>query len=314
MTHFYQPDYPFLYSGDVVDVIATGTRSSAAELQKSIEMLKAWDVNPRISETLFGEALFYCNSDEARFKNLKNALYSEDSNVVWSLRGGCGTSRLLEELAVIEPPKKRKLLIGYSDVTALHSFVQEKWGWPSLHASTLNRMATGKINHESIELTRKIVCGRIGTLTYENLTPFNERAHVTAEISSCVVGGNLSVLQYGIGTPWELDTSGKIVFFEDVDERPYRTAERLEHLKNSGFFKDVQAVLIGDFNFFHEIPEAEIALYPKMFEQFANRLECPVLLCRGIGHTEVNRPLPLRSAAKLITGPDAKISFEVHNP
>ena len=134
-----------LQPGDVVEVVAPGSRCSAESLAGGVQFLRRLGLRPRLPRSLFGPDILCANSDRLRFEHLKRALYAPDSRCLWCVRGGYGAIRLVERLLELAPPPRRKLLVGYSDATTLHYFFNHHWKWPSLHGPLLDRLGSGTV-------------------------------------------------------------------------------------------------------------------------------------------------------------------------
>ena len=112
-----------LEPGDIVDIVAPSSGSDREGLQQAMSFIRSLDLVPRFQKGIFGADLLCASTDENRFKQLKKAIAAKDSKVIWCLRGGYGSARLLPMLDKLKAPKTAKLLIGYSDITHLHMFV-----------------------------------------------------------------------------------------------------------------------------------------------------------------------------------------------
>ncbi|MCB0392487.1 MAG: LD-carboxypeptidase, partial [Bdellovibrionales bacterium] len=139
-----------LEPGDIVDIIAPASSSTGKDFQNALRFVHKMGFIPRAPKDIFGKDLLCANSDEKRFVHLKKALYAKDSKVIWSLRGGYGSLRLYPYLTKVKPPTKKKLFIGYSDTTAIHHFLNQKWNWQSLHGTMLEEMGRGEAGRREI--------------------------------------------------------------------------------------------------------------------------------------------------------------------
>ena len=259
---------------DVVEIIAPGSGKTKEQLELSKEFLKTWDLTTRVSTDLFGPDLLHSNSHANRFIALREALYAPDSKAVWCLCGGTGSAWLVPELEKLTPPSRSKLFIGFSAITCLHIFLNQKWGWTTLHGPSLLELAENKLSSESVQAIKDIIFGQKRSLTFENLIPLNSSAKQVTDIQSTIVGGNLSLIQSGIGTNWNLNTNGKIFFCEDTNEKAFRIAERLEHLKQAGIFRRCKAIIFGHFTFDQE-NAAESKLCSQVLRRFAEETSIP---------------------------------------
>lgn len=135
--------WPTLDLGDVVDLIAPGFGSSPSEIRGAVRFLKSWGLSPRVPKDLLGTDVLCSNSDVRRFRFLQRALLAADSKAIWCLRGGYGANRLLPFLDELKIPAQNKVLLGYSDVTSLHLFLNHQWGWNTIHGPLLDRFSKG---------------------------------------------------------------------------------------------------------------------------------------------------------------------------
>jgi muramoyltetrapeptide carboxypeptidase len=292
--------WKFLEKGDIVDVVSPGYASTPAEVEGARQFLLKWGLKPRIPSKLIQKHFLHSNSDEKRFGFLKNAIEAPDSKVIWCLRGGYGSNRLLPRLDELKKPAKQKLLVGISDITSLHVYFAEKWGWPTMHASLLDRMGSGKVPPKIEKETMDLLFGKSEGVEFKKLKPMNSAAKKMKPTKSSIVGGNLIVLQSTLGTPYQFDTDGKILFVEDLGERGYRVDRVLEHFNQVGLFKNCKALLIGEF-LGGEEPSGKV-LWPQVFKSWAERLQIPVFSGMEAGHGIIQRPVPFNTEAVLSGG------------
>lgn len=289
-----------LVAGDIVDVVSPGFASTPEQVEAARKFLLKWDLRPRIPKKLIQKHFLHANSDDKRFGFLREALAAEDSKIIWCLRGGYGSNRLLPLLDKIKKPRRQKLLVGISDITSLHVYFEQKWGWPTLHASLLDRMGGGKLPAKIEKETMDLLFGETEVVDFNKLKPMNKSALNSRTIRAQVVGGNLIVLQSTLGTPYQLNTEGKILFIEDLGERGYRVDRALEHFQQAGLFKKCRALIIGEFLGGHESDGR--ALWPLVFKDWAQRLNIPVFSGLEAGHGIIQRPVPLNTHAELTGG------------
>lgn len=234
-----------------------------------------------------GVVPYNANDDETRTRLFLDALNNPDVRVLWALRGGYGSGRLLDAVAKAAPPEKKKILVGYSDMTFLHQLVQ-RWGWPSVHGAMFWELASKNNDPKNFQLLSDLLAGKETTVRYDDIKPFNQAAEEThAPIKGVVRGGNLTCLAAGLGTPWAVDVSdenGVILFIEDVDEPGYKIDRMLTQLRLAGAFDSVKAILMGTFS--KGDAATEFAL-----ERFAKECDTPIFRNSLFGHGAVNYPL-----------------------
>lgn len=283
--------FPQLNYNDQVEIIAPASRCKTSELTDLKNLLESWQLKCVISDDIFGDDLLCANSDEKRFNHIKNALENENNKAVICARGGYGSLRLIPELLKIKPPAK-KIFIGMSDITALHIFFQQQWGWPTIHGA----FSPSKFSFETITAHQSLLFSE-KRLSYLPLKGLNAPAQSQQIIHAPIIGGNLSIIQASIGTKWMLDARNKIIFLEEIGERGYRVDRMLEHLKQTGLFDTASAILLGDFLEGNE-PNGK-NLNNAVLQRFANECSIPVLQIPHIGHGTLNFPLPLGVLAQL---------------
>lgn len=296
---------PLLVPGDIVDIVAPGFRCTQEQLDGGVDYLRKCGLVPRVPPDLFGEDLLCSNDDEARFAQLRKALYARDSRAVWCVRGGYGAIRIIERLQALKSPAKPKLLIGYSDATTLHQLLNLFWDWPSLHGPLLDRLGSPKFREdERLELEGVLLRGAT-QVTFANLVPLNAAARYRNRVDSHLTGGNLTVLQSTLGTALQRAPSG-ILFLEDIGERGYRIDRILEQLRLAGVLRNIKAIVLGTFIGGAEIDGTNLGY--AVLERFAQTLSIPVLSGIDAGHGTHQRPVFLHSRALLRCGPDAQLT------
>ncbi len=288
-----------LSKGDIVEIVAPASRCSDSELKSAIGSVEAMGLIPRLPDDVFGERHpIFSSTDATRFKYLKEALTRKDSKAVWCLRGGYGSIRLLPQLAKLKKPKSPKLVVGLSDISTLHNFLNQKWKWPTLHGPMLGTFA------ERTEVEQKeildVVFGRKDKVVFENLVPMNKAAEKKKSLSGPVTGGNLMTVQSSQGTPWAFHAKGAIIFLEEVNERGYRIDRLFVSLIQSGYFKNAKAVVLGDFLGGNE-PDGQ-NFVEDVLKQIASELKIPVLKGLKSGHGALRRTVPFATKAKLELG------------
>ena len=305
----------FLEAGDGVELIAPSRVVSGETVERAKDLVTSFGLKPYVQPYWNASPPhpLYAHEDDQRLESVCEALASKRSRAVWVLRGGYGATRLLPRLFAwgqsLSCAPAPKLLIGFSDVTALHLFVYHQWGWPSLHAPNLSGLVEGRLDPLSLSLLKTFLMNP-GENKEEWILPLNDAAQQETEIHGIMVGGNHSVLQYTLGTPWEIKGQGKILFLEDVDEKAYRIDLRLEHFRQAGVFEGVQAIVFGDYTYAIENPSSEeFEKRDFVLNSFASSFSIPVLKMLGYGHEPLNKPLLLGAPAVLKTGKAPSLMF-----
>ncbi len=297
-----------LVSGDCIDIVAPGWATEAHIPKAAQEFLRSWGLVPRVPRDFFKPDFLGSHTRERRFSHLERALLNPDSKIIWCLRGGYGSLHLLEKLDEMPRPSQVKLLIGISDMTSLHSFLAAKWQWPSLHGPLLDRVASGKLAPTHLDELKKILFGEVKEVKFTKLQPLNSAARKRAIVETSVVGGNLTVFQSLIGTPFQVGLKGKVLFLEDIGERAYRVDRALEHLWQAGPLKQISGLIFGDFIGGLEKDGRDHT--QKLFKIWAERLSVPVLKGLEAGHKDIQRPVPFLTKARLSLGPKPHLTID----
>lgn len=253
-------------------------------------------LNIETPPNLINQAIVYhASDDETRFSHLKEALYEERENtILWTLRGGYGSARLIDKLIGLPPPKYEKKFIGFSDNTALHLFLSQHWHWQTIHGSGLSQLLDPNVCPSNFIQIAKLLTNQSLPQSIKPMFALNNQAKTLTSIEGYLTGGNLTLVENSIGTPWEIQTHEKILFLEEVGEKGYRIDRSLNHLRQAGLFNHVKAVILGAFINTENDPGINIAL-----ERFAKEHPIPIYKTDQFGHDKLNSPLIYNSFATI---------------
>lgn len=227
-----------LQKNDPVHVVASSSPFSQKGFLKGIGKLKSFGLKPKYRKDIFSREAYLAGSDERRFQELKNALADKNAKAIFFARGGYGAARLIEKLSFVKP--ELKILAGFSDVTTLLLYAQKKWGWVTFYSP----MVGGSLYQDRLTLNsfQKTVFSRqpLGALEVPDLVSVRP-----GKAEGVLVGGCLTLIAHSLGTPYQIETKDRILFLEDVDEKPYEIDRMLTHLKLAGLFEKCRGVLFG---------------------------------------------------------------------
>lgn len=261
---------------------------------KAIEWFEARGYQCRIYPGVVESEGYLAGSDERRLKDLHAAFAASDVDAIMCLRGGYGSMRLLEGLDYELLRRHPKPLVGYSDITALHSAIAQHVGFVTFHGAMLKSELLAKKQEPTIASLFELLCGRLragDTLEHPLSHPLS--IVVPGAASGRLLGGNLAMLCATLGTAAELDLRDGILFIEDVNEPLYRIDRLLTQLRLAGKFEGLRGVLVGDFAGL--TVDALTPLLQQMFEP----LQIPVLAGWRSGHCDPNLTLPLGAQVHL---------------
>ena len=274
---------PALRPGARVRVIAPSSPFPEEDFARGLAWLRdRYDVS--LGASVRAEDGYLAGHDDARLADLLAALES-DADAIVAARGGYGATRLLSR--VPHDALRPVLLVGFSDVTALHA-LWARAGLRSLHASMVTGL--GRAGEEELAQWRAAVEGE-APAPVEGLTPI---AGGVAE--GPLVGGNLALVCALLGTPWSLPLEGAVLFVEDVGEAPYRVDRMLTQLRHHGLSR-AAGVVVGELT--RCAPRADGREVSHVVRDRLGDLGVPVVEGVVAGHGPRNRPLPLGSPVRL---------------
>lgn len=274
-----------------IAVVAPSSGVHGNDVSKVHEMAEKLGVRFDAEAMMDGLVPYLANTDSVRLRLLREALSDPGTEVVWAMRGGYGSGRLLAALADAPPPEP-KIFVGYSDATFVHMLLH-KWNWQTVHGAMFWEMAAVDRTKSAENYLRlaDLLSGKEKELRYGGLKPFNRAAEKAREpIRGVLVGGNLACFAAALGSPWFPDTEGKILFLEDVKEPGYKIDRMLTQLRDAGVFAGARAVLLGEFS------RGDEAVGHALW-RFAGECGKPVFRSDLFGHGMSNFPLVLNAPA-----------------
>lgn len=293
---------PSLKPGDRVAIVAPARKVSADEMQPAVDLLQAWGYEVVKGMYLFSEEHQFAGSDNQRWADLQMMLDDPNVKAILFARGGYGMVRIIDKLDFTRFMKSPKWLIGFSDVTVLHAHVNRHCKVETLHAP----MAINIHNTpaEVLDQIKKIITGH--SVEYEfSAHIFNRIGKAGAELT----GGNLSIVHTLAGTTSDLQTKGKILFLEDLDEYLYHVDRMMMNLKRNGKLNGLKGLVVGGMT---EMKDNTIPFGKPAEEIILDAIrEYDYPVCFGIssGHLTRNLPLVLGRKIKLKVGEKVVVSF-----
>jgi muramoyltetrapeptide carboxypeptidase len=295
---------PYLKAGDKIAIVAPARKISASEMDTAISRFRSWGLQVVTGPHLFGARDQYSGTDEERASDMQLMLDDKEIKAIVCARGGYGTVRIIDRLNFSTFEQHPKWIVGYSDITVLHSHIHTQFGIETLHAiMPINFPDDG--SETAVESLRKALFGEaleysIGT--YELNKPGN--------VSGVITGGNLSILYALQGTPSDIQTEEKILFIEDLDEYLYHIDRMMMNLKRSGKLTGLKGIIVGGLAKMNDntIPFGKQA--EQIVSEFAAKAGIPVCFNFPAGHIADNRALILGREVQLnINKNGASIQF-----
>ena len=239
-----------LRPGDTIGLIGpSGACRTAGTLERAVGEIERMGYRVRVGKSCAQRHGYLCGPDDVRARDVNRMFEDDGVDAVFCMRGGYGATRILDRLDYAMIARHPKIFMGLSDVTALHIALLERAGLATFHGPmALSDWADGPLHPFSCaSMTRALCCAQpVGAL--DNAPDYPARCTVNpGRAQGVLVGGNLTLVAGLLGTPYELDTKGRILFLEEVGERTYCIDRLLTQLRLAGKFDDCVGVVFGDF-------------------------------------------------------------------
>ncbi|HEY6400137.1 MAG TPA: LD-carboxypeptidase, partial [Blastocatellia bacterium] len=223
---------PALRDGDAVAIVAPASNLKADYLARGVAELERLGFQARYEPGILDKDRYTAGDDKRRAAELMRAFADPDVKAVWAARGGYGSMRLFRLLDENLIGRRPKIFIGYSDITALCLYFYRRFGWVTFHGPMASKDLAGGEEHYDRETLIKAIgpgASPMGEIRSNKI----EILHRGAEerVTGRLLGGCLSLITAMMGSPYELDTRGSILFLEDTATRPYAIDRMLQQLK-----------------------------------------------------------------------------------
>jgi muramoyltetrapeptide carboxypeptidase len=289
-----------LRPGDTVGIVAPSSPPQTKDLiPRAVEAVEKLGFRVKLGETCEQNYGGYLAGTPKQRADELNAMFADEQvDGILCLRGGYGAPQILPLLDYDCIAQNPKLFVGYSDITALHAAFGQCAGLATLHGP----MAASELAHGLEDWSLQVLM-RALTVPEPLGELQNPPGHemiclVEGEASGPIVGGNLSLVAALMGTPYELDTKGKLLFLEDVDEEPYRVDRMLTQLALGGVFDDCAGIILGTWSNC-EPKKTDGFTVLDVIQNIVVPYGKPTLWNIQIGHSPVNMALPFGVQATL---------------
>lgn len=295
-----------LKAGDTLGVIAPASALSEKVILRAIENLTNLGFKIKLGKNLREQKGYLAGTDEQRLEDLHWAFSDPEVDAVWCIRGGYGVTRILPKVDFKLIKRNPKIFIGYSDITALHVAIYQKTGLVTFHGpvGTSDYTDFTKPNVWNL-LTNptpqyQLVHSEENQKNASNL--FKSEVITAGKCRGTLIGGNLSLLSAMDGTPFALgNLKGKILFMEDIDERPYRVDRMLTQLLQSHDLSKLAGIALGIFEGCNPKPEENSMSLVACLKDRLGNLGIPVIYGLSFGHISNQYTLPIGIQAEMDT-------------
>jgi muramoyltetrapeptide carboxypeptidase len=275
----------YLRQGDTVAIVSPSGIVESEPIERAIEMLESWGLHVKKGQNIYNKCGIFAGTDIERINDLNDMIHDDDVKAIFCSRGGYGAARLVSDIDFNYIKAHPKWIVGFSDVTVLHSALQ-KYGISSIHGVMPNSFT--KTHAHSLASLKNILLGN----AVEYSLPYHHY-NIEGEASGVLVGGNLSILYSLRGTPYDIDYSNKILFIEDIGEKLYHLDRMLMNFKLGGCFKSLKGLIVGGFS---EMTDGKIQYGKSVEEIIKSYVDCysfPVIFDFKAGHIHENLALLL---------------------
>lgn len=294
---------PYLKKGDTVAIVATARKHIDDDLKLAKEFLENWGLKVVVGSSIGLDQNQLAGTDEDRAKDFQQQLDNTNVKAIWCVRGGYGTVRMVDLIDFTNFKIHPKWLIGFSDVTVLHSHIHNL-GIQSIHG--MMPVNIPRATPEAKESLRKALFGE--NLSYAiPFDPMNKLGKAKGEL----VGGNLSILYSLFGSESAIDCTDKILFLEDLDEYLYHIDRMMMNLKRNGCLESLKGIVVGSMTKMkdNDIPWGKDAL--QIIEDVTKTYNIPVVYHFPAGHIPDNRALIFgRQVTLEVTETGTKLIFD----
>ena len=256
-----------------------------------------WDFTTKVGTTIGRQYHYFSGTDEERIEDFQHMLDDENVKAILCARGGYGISRIVDKLDFTRFKEFPKWIIGFSDVTVLHSHIYRNYYIATLHAPMANAFNEDGFKNEYVQSLRQALGGK--KIKYQvKQHEFNRKGEAIGEL----VGGNLALLSHIVGTDSDLKTKGRILFIEDVGEYLYNVDRMLYQLKRSGKLDKLAGLIVGGFTDMKDTEKPFGQTAYEIIRDAVAEYNYPVCFDFPVSHDKQNYALKIGVGYKLKVG------------
>ncbi|MBY0121214.1 LD-carboxypeptidase [Bacillus sp. S/N-304-OC-R1] len=287
-----------LKAGDTIGIIAPASPPNQENLHRSFHFLEELGLKAKVGKHVYDQYGYLAGKDEDRLADLHMMFEDQEVKAVICAGGGYGTGRIASQIDYELIKQNPKIFWGYSDITFLHTAIRQQAGLITFHGPMLaSDMGKEDVDPLSKEFFKQLF--KPTTIQYsEEIAPLETL--IEGRASGEITGGNLTLIASTIGTPFEIETRGKLLLLEDINEEPRSIDRMLNQLHMAGKLYDAAGLIFGDFN--NCIPERELSLsLDEVIEHYTFLANKPAIKGFKIGHCFPHISIPLGTKAEIDT-------------
>ncbi len=285
---------PYLKVGDTIAIVATARHVDQNIILPAVKIFESWGLKVVLSDSIYERKDALAGSDQIRSMAFQKLLDDESIKAIIGARGGYGTVRMIDLLDFSHFSKNPKWLCGFSDITVLHSHIQNNFAIQTLHSCMPVTMGLDAKSDDSL---KEALFGSFINYSFPIHT-----LNRNADCEGTVIGGNLSVLCSILGSKSDMDWGNKILFIEDVGEYYYHIDRMMQALKRSGKLKNLKALLVGGMTKMNEndAPFAFNKTCEEIISDTLSEYNYPLFFNFPSGHQNENLAIKLGCEAQVI--------------
>jgi len=296
---------PYLQKGDTIGLVCPAGLMPVEKISECIRVLNEdWGFTIKVGTTVGQQYHYFSGTDEERREDFQHMLDDENVKAILCARGGYGLSRIIDKIDFTNFKKNPKWIIGFSDVTILHSHIYRNYSISTLHAPMANAFNEDGYQNEFVHSLRHALEGK--KIKYQcKAHEFNKKGAGIGEL----VGGNLSLLAHLVGTDSDIKTKGRILFIEDVGEYLYNVDRMMYQLKRSGKLDKLAGLIVGGFTDMKDTERPFGQTVHEIIRDAVAEYDYPVCFDFPVSHEKENYALKIGVGYKLKVGKN-KVTFE----
>jgi len=275
----------FLQDNDLVYIVAPSGPIDKKYIDEGTKTLESWGLQVKVGKHVLDKEGVFAGTDKNRLFDLQEALNDKNAKAIICARGGYGAIRIAPYLDYSTFKQHPKLLVGFSDITTLHSQIHEL-GYSTIHGAMPKNFSL--VTKESLESLQNLLFGKNKTIQIET-SKFNKIGTVTNEL----VGGNLSILYSIRGVDFEYNYTNKILFIEDLNEYLYHIDRMLQNFKHSGIFSKISGLIVGTMSNMKQGADPYNGTIEEIILDAIKEYNIPVCFNFPCGHDEEHEALML---------------------
>lgn len=282
-----------LKRGDTVGLIAPASPTTEEKRKLAQKALEELGFQVKMGPSCYRKLGYLAGTDEQRAQDVNTMFADPEVRGIFCLRGGYGGARILGRLDYEMIRKNPKVFVGYSDITVLHIALNQKSDLVTFHGPMAASDMAGDFDEYSKHSLLRAVTLPEPMNTVLNPEKEEIKTLVAGKTQGKITGGNLASIISTLGTPYEIETEGKLLFLEDIDEKPYRVDRMLTQLLLAGKLQEARGFIIGQWqNYEASDPEESLTLQ-QVLEDILGPLNKPTLYNVKAGHCRPQLTLPL---------------------